>query len=176
VPSAGPIESLLTLNSTFVLVHLSSWLSNGCPILSFLVQYREHHQPEWIMLSNNILPKQNQILISDLNSATWYELLIIATSEAGSTESQYLFATLTSTGGKNDHFSNLMPITSFALVSLIATIAPLSSTAYSNWKFAFNDPIVLAPIFCTIFVFIIIFAIILFISNSRSQSNQNETR
>lgn len=54
------------------------------------------------MLTNNIMPEQSKVIISDLLPATWYDLLMTAHSEAGSSEAQYLFATLTQTGGKEE--------------------------------------------------------------------------
>jgi hypothetical protein len=65
----------------------------------FVVQYKEHFLSDWVMLSNNIIPEQGKVHIQDLVPSTWYDLSMIAHSEAGSTEAQYLFSTLTPSGG-----------------------------------------------------------------------------
>ena len=85
-------------------IDLSAWSDNGCAIMYFVVQYKEHFQSDWIMLSNNIIPEQSKVVISDLVASTWYDVSMVAHSEAGSTEAQYLFSTLTPTGG--NHFTS----------------------------------------------------------------------
>lgn len=99
VPSAPPFDSLVSSNSTHASLHLSAWSDNGCPILYFVVQYKEHFLSDWIMLSNNIIPEQNKVFISDLVPSTWYDLSMTAHSEAGQSEAHYLFSTLTPAGG-----------------------------------------------------------------------------
>lgn len=100
VPSAPSFESLIRSNSTFASLNLNSWSDNGCPIMNFMVQYKVHVAADWIMLSNNIIPEQRLIIISDLMPANWYDVVMTAYSEAGSTEAQYRFGTLTLDGGK----------------------------------------------------------------------------
>jgi len=53
------------------------------------------------MLSNNIIPEQGQIIITDLIPATWYDIIMVANSEAGQSKAQYIFSTLTTDGGKS---------------------------------------------------------------------------
>lgn len=101
VPTAPSFDSLIRSNSTFASINLNAWSDNGCPIMNFMVQYKIHIVPDWIMLSNNIIPEQRQIIISDLMPANWYDVVMTAYSEAGSTEAQYRFGTLTLDGGKN---------------------------------------------------------------------------
>jgi hypothetical protein len=72
--------------------------------MNFIVQYKMHMTPDFIMLSNNIIPEQKYIVVSDLLPANWYDLVMTAFSDAGSTEAQYRFSTLTIDGGE---FSSL---------------------------------------------------------------------
>lgn len=65
----------------------------------FIVQYKANTQREWILVSNNIVPEQKTLVISDLTPGTWYTVLMTAHSEAGPTEAEYMFATLTAFGG-----------------------------------------------------------------------------
>ena len=102
----------MTSNATCASIDLKSWSDNGCAILYFVVQYKEHFLSDWIMLSNNVIPEQARVLLSDLVPATWYDLSMIAHSEAGSSEAQYLFSTLTTSGGQ-------FPPTSLQLTDLV---------------------------------------------------------
>jgi len=74
-------------------------MDNGCPIMNFIVQYKLHKTSDFTLLSNNIIPEQKYIIVSDLLPANWYDLVMTAFSDAGSTEAQYRFATLTIDGG-----------------------------------------------------------------------------
>lgn len=65
-----------------------------------MIQYKQREQSNWIMLSNHIIPEQNQVVISDLTPASWYDLAITSNSEAGSVDAQYQYATLTLDGGE----------------------------------------------------------------------------
>ncbi|GFX17463.1 down syndrome cell adhesion molecule-like protein Dscam2 [Trichonephila clavipes] len=97
-PQAPDKTALLAINSTFVVVRLSSWNDGGCPILYFEIRYKPKLQKEWILQSSNIAPAQATVTLSDLNPGTWYDLLMAAHNDADSTEAEYVFATLTASG------------------------------------------------------------------------------
>ena len=113
------------------MVNLSAWRSSGCPIQYFVVQYKPRTQREFILLSNHVLPEAGNLIITDLLPAKWYTLFLTATNEAGSTEAEYSFSTLTTSGElipaypleSLDEFANrvklVMPI---ACASLVASI------------------------------------------------------
>lgn len=65
-----------------------------------MIQYRIQGVTEWTLISNTISPVLDHYMIQDLYPGTWYNLLIGAVSDAGSTEAEYLFATLTEAGGE----------------------------------------------------------------------------
>lgn len=88
----------LKINVNSVQLRLSTWIDNGCPISFFVVQYKPRRQWEWILVSNHILPEEDVITIADLSPGTWYNLLITAHNDAGATEAEYIFATLTLQG------------------------------------------------------------------------------
>lgn len=98
-PNPPKRDALLSVNSTAVALHLNTWLGGACPVNFFIVQYKANTQREWILVSNNIVPEQKILVISDLSPGTWYTVLMTAHSEAGPTEAEYVFATLTSFGG-----------------------------------------------------------------------------
>ena len=78
--------------------------------------------------------EQSIVMVPDLNPGTWYDLLMSAHNEAGLTESEYMFATLTTTGG---------------------TVEPLS--VYDRSKPSpLEDPMILIPAFCAIVVLIVV--------------------
>lgn len=81
-----------------VTLWLANWSDGKCPIDYFEVQYKPQFQPEWILHSNRILPDSRKTNITEIMPGTWYDLLVIAKNEAGTTEAKYLFATLDVTG------------------------------------------------------------------------------
>lgn len=101
-PSIAPVApdktSFITINSSYIMLHLSSWKSTSCPINNFIIQYKQQGSNEWTLVSNSITPVLDHFLLPDLSSGTWYNLLIGAHSDAGSTEAEYMFATLTEGG------------------------------------------------------------------------------
>ncbi|XP_065292521.2 cell adhesion molecule Dscam1-like isoform X2 [Dermacentor albipictus] len=97
---------LFEINSTFVVLHLDAWESGGCPVSYFVVQYRPEARTasplststEWTLHSNNVVPQQQLVQLADLAPGSWYTLLMSAHNDAGSTEVELSFATLTLTG------------------------------------------------------------------------------
>ncbi len=47
-----------------------------------------------------VLPESDQVIITDLMPATWFNLQVTAQSDAGNSERDYTFSTLTTTGAK----------------------------------------------------------------------------
>lgn len=90
------------INSTFATIRLSAWNDGGCPILYFEVRYKPKLHKEWILQSSNIAPSQSTVTLIDLTSGTWYDLLMAAHNDADSTEAEYVFSTLTVSGGKDN--------------------------------------------------------------------------
>ncbi|KPM09174.1 Fibronectin type III domain containing protein 6, partial [Sarcoptes scabiei] len=115
-PAVPNSNNFIVANITSVVLNLERWNNGLCPILNFAIRYRpkdmrliamnedsqQHHpyQQQWITVSNHLRPEFGAIyIIQDLLPESWYELSIIATNDAGETESRYLFATLTLDGG-----------------------------------------------------------------------------
>lgn len=99
-PVAPDKSEFLRSNTTSVQLNLRNWLDDGCPISHLVIQYKPQGQKEWILVSNHILTDQEVLLIADLSPGTWHDLLVTAHSDAGTTDAEYRFATLTLTGGK----------------------------------------------------------------------------
>ncbi|KAI1289176.1 Down syndrome cell adhesion molecule [Halotydeus destructor] len=153
VPSAPSRELLIRTNATSAILSLKTWNDNGCPIMYFVIQYKEHLVPDWLLLSSNVIPEQNHVIISDLMSATYYDLSMTAHSEAGTSEAQYLFGTLTKNGGP---------------------ISPESATANGSvWDAILYDTAIVAPIFC---ICLVILLIVVAIGYFQLDSRQKEQR
>ncbi|GBM81429.1 Down syndrome cell adhesion molecule-like protein Dscam2 [Araneus ventricosus] len=156
-PQAPDKSALLAINSTFVVVRLSSWNDGGCPILYFEIRYKPKLQKEWILQSSNIAPAQATVTLSDLNPGTWYDLLMAAHNDADSTEAEYVFATLTASG---------------ATVPPLASTSSTSSGAFSILK----DPAVFVPIVCAVVVVVVITVVVAVVMVLRRKDTTSECR
>lgn len=145
-PIAPDKTSFIKSNVSSVLLNLSSWRDGGCTISHFIIQYKSKTQHEWILLSNNILPEQQFIKIKDLSPSTWYDLLILVKNEAGTTEANYVFATLTLTGG------TIAPM-------LLGTDRSLNHLMRSP----FDTVMVLIPSLCAVVVLLLVASVALYL-------------
>nr|XP_031839913.1 Down syndrome cell adhesion molecule-like protein Dscam2 isoform X3 [Nomia melanderi] len=100
-PVSPPKHQLVRVNQTFVTLELTSWQDGGCPLLYFVVEYRRL-PGDWLLVSNNV-PPQSRFPIVDLESGTNYELRVTAYNNAGSTQAEYLFTTLSPNTGNRMH-------------------------------------------------------------------------
>lgn len=107
-PQPPDKESLLaTINSTFVIINLSAFSDNGCPVQHFQLKYRQKEQSVWTLYSKFIHSSQKSVLIDGLDSYSWYYIQITAYSEAGSSQAEYSFLTLTQHNCKHHLFYSL---------------------------------------------------------------------
>ena len=53
-PSEVSLDKMISLNSTFITLHLHRWPDGGCPIKYYVIEYKEESQPTWRVVSNNI--------------------------------------------------------------------------------------------------------------------------
>lgn len=167
-PIAPNSAQFIMANITSALLDLDRWTSGLCPIAHFALRYRvkdprssEQDRPHsWITLSSNIKPEYGSMyVVRDLQPATWYELSVTALNDAGQTESNYLFATLTPEG---------------------ATVEPLYTTdrrhlgsMIASQDSVFGDPMIMIPATCAILVLVVVGAATLFIYISRSKEVAN---
>ncbi|XP_071523417.1 receptor-type tyrosine-protein phosphatase F-like [Panulirus ornatus] len=89
---------LLDVNSTSVLVHLSTWGDGGCPILYYVIEYRPASARDWISVANNVAANEKTYVIRDLIPATRYTVRVTAHNHAGSSVATYDVTTLTPEG------------------------------------------------------------------------------
>ncbi|ROT63266.1 Down syndrome cell adhesion molecule-like protein [Penaeus vannamei] len=97
---------MLDVNSTSVLVHLSTWGDGGCPILYYVIEYRAASSRDWISVANNVAPSEKTYVIRDLIPATRYIVQVKAHNHAGSSEATYDVTTLTPEGEMRERGSS----------------------------------------------------------------------
>ncbi|KAL1429596.1 hypothetical protein MTO96_016047 [Rhipicephalus appendiculatus] len=141
VPVAPDMREFVAANVTWITLRLSTWRSGGCPISSFTVLYKRQSSPDdWTPAATRHaselgLAHHTHVTIDDLAPATWYQLLVTAENEAGSTEAEYVFATLTLAGGtvppphwiqviesQRRRIHVIVPIVCFLVVTLLVTV------------------------------------------------------
>ncbi|XP_054712901.1 cell adhesion molecule Dscam2-like [Uloborus diversus] len=93
-PIPAPQESFITLNSTFVILHLDGWSSGGCPIKFFNVQYKHTYQGQWTAVPESIPSTRERTILGQLIPDREYDVKVTAHTEAGVTQGEYKFRTL----------------------------------------------------------------------------------
>lgn len=53
-PKVASKERLLTENSSSIVLHLYHWPTGGCPILYYVIEYKEIQHSDWRVVSNNL--------------------------------------------------------------------------------------------------------------------------
>ncbi|KAL1414503.1 hypothetical protein MTO96_000905 [Rhipicephalus appendiculatus] len=102
IPPQDKMQNVVTANSTCISVNLDGWSDGGCPITSFVLQYKPHMQQDWILLSNNIQMAQSPVTLTDLAPGTWYDIMVSAYNDADANEVEYRIATLTLSGDSSE--------------------------------------------------------------------------
>ncbi|XP_022216725.2 Down syndrome cell adhesion molecule-like protein Dscam2 isoform X3 [Drosophila obscura] len=99
-PGMPASTSLLSPNSTSVLIRLHTWPDNGCPLMYFVLQYRamtDDPETEWVLVSNALKP-QRRVTVSNLQPSTLYQMRMEAHNVAGASQAEFSFVTLTKDG------------------------------------------------------------------------------
>uniref|UniRef100_T1IT69 Down syndrome cell adhesion molecule-like protein Dscam2 n=1 Tax=Strigamia maritima TaxID=126957 RepID=T1IT69_STRMM len=173
VPLSPSKQNLIDEGSTFVNLNLNSWQIDNCPIKYFVLEYKSKVENQWQLYSDDVENDKRKILLSDLKPATWYNLRMIAHSNAGTAVAEYLFATLTSDGGILYLF---YPRFTYHIIIFTGTISP--NTVPDNIP---NSPIALLldlkfiVIFSTVIIalLIIIFTLLCYCSKTNKKSRKH---
>ncbi|XP_054281239.1 cell adhesion molecule Dscam2-like [Macrosteles quadrilineatus] len=96
-PGQPSHAEFLDPNSTSITLHMKAWHDNGCPIISFSVEYREGTHHEWITVGNDVQVRDS-FLVVGLWPGQQYVIKVRATNSAGTTIAEYRATTLTITG------------------------------------------------------------------------------
>ncbi|XP_062570430.1 cell adhesion molecule DSCAM-like isoform X2 [Saccostrea cucullata] len=151
-----PPQSMLlkVINVTSVDLDLTTWITSGCPIRFFSVQYKVWEDTSWTEASNNVQSNKTVHTVEDLHPATWYVMKVVAHSDAGSTESELKFATLTYHG---------------------RTITPLFITKKEESSFYEKTYIMIPLCFGIVVSLIIIIAVLLYLRRRRELIQMKES-
>ncbi|XP_076350077.1 cell adhesion molecule Dscam1-like isoform X2 [Tachypleus tridentatus] len=152
-PVAPSKHEFLTVNSTSVSLHLSSWKPGGCPVYFFAVQYKPRGDRSWITVASKVLPETKFMLIPDLAPATWYSILVTAYNSAGSTDAEYVFSTLTEAG---------------------ATLAP-NPAQPSSQRHLYEQLTIIIPIICAGLIVLVVTIIVCMLHGRRHGSGHRRS-
>ncbi|XP_028967400.1 Down syndrome cell adhesion molecule-like protein Dscam2 [Galendromus occidentalis] len=101
VPSAPLQEDFATPNVSAISLDLGAWSDGNCPMRAYVINYRRQQasseRGEWIQVPHS--HAQDRVVITGLNPATWYEIKVTASNDAGSQVHIYAVATRTILGG-----------------------------------------------------------------------------
>ncbi|XP_075546074.1 cell adhesion molecule Dscam1-like [Dermacentor variabilis] len=141
-PVAPKRDAMISVNGTTLTVHLSSWSTAGCPIQSFTVHYRVQEEGyDWLLVSDAVPVEQKVLTVSGLAAGKWYVLRVAGHSEAGTSEQEYTFSTLTNAG---------------------ASIPPLNSLESRNPAF-YKSVGIMVPLVCVVAMIVLVVAVLAFV-------------
>jgi len=142
---------LIRSNSTSVILSLSSWKSVGCKIDYFVIKYKKQSDHQWTEMESSLeIDSEKPLIVSDLESGQWYNLLITAVSDAGQTDAEYLFSTLTSSGAT---IAPLVAQTSSELANDLVSLTISAKWLLSQLNFVI-------PITCALIIVILVTVVI----------------
>ncbi|KAG7198654.1 hypothetical protein KM043_006011 [Ampulex compressa] len=118
-PSNG--DKFITVNVSWITLHLSMWNDGGCPITYFELEYRRPGENTWTLVSNKIEVHKTYTL-SELHPGTTYDVRVRANNNAGSSVSEYRITTL------QPHISTTVPAVE------IDHYIPQHNSVYSDLK------------------------------------------
>ncbi|KAG8136504.1 hypothetical protein E2320_005077 [Naja naja] len=148
-------ELFASINTTRVRLNLIGWNDGGCPITSFILEYRPFGTTVWTTAQRTSLTKS--YIVYDLLEATWYELQMRVCNSAGCAEKQAKFATLNYDG---------------------STIPPLiKSVVQSEEGLATNEGLkMLVTISCILVGVLLLFVLLLVVRRRRREQRLKRLR
>ncbi|XP_022239116.1 Down syndrome cell adhesion molecule-like protein Dscam2 isoform X3 [Limulus polyphemus] len=153
VPRAPDKYSFLTINSTFVVLHLYVWKTSGCPVDFFVIQMKVQGQSTWQLVSDNVSPQRQEFCVPNLNPGSWYNLLVSAHNSAGSTDAEYVFSTLTEMG---------------------ATVSPPLPAQTSSQTQMYRWLTLIIPVVCAVVIVMVVTVIICLLHTRRHRPNNHQ--
>ncbi|KAM9038181.1 LOW QUALITY PROTEIN: cell adhesion molecule DSCAM [Sarcophilus harrisii] len=148
-------ELFASINTTRVRLNLIGWNDGGCPITSFILEYRPFGTTVWTTAQRTSLSKS--YILYDLQEATWYELQMRVCNSAGCAEKQAKFATLNYDG---------------------STIPPLIKSVVQNEEgLATNEGLkMLVTISCILVGVLLLFVLLLIVRRRRREQRLKRLR
>lgn len=99
-------ELFTSINSSRARLNLVGWNNGGCPIISFILEYKAVDSATWTTAQRTSLTKS--YILYDLQEATWYDLQMKVINSAGSAEKKLTFATLSADGSEFEIWTDLV--------------------------------------------------------------------
>ncbi|XP_075735728.1 cell adhesion molecule Dscam1 [Rhipicephalus microplus] len=122
-------DRLVASNSSAAWLHPEAWWHGGCPISHFTVHYRRSTETDWTLVSSHLPYRLDEpLVLSDLQSGSWYVLLMVAHNDAGSTTAQVNFATLTPDGDVPSHKPQLLDAKMASFYRHLTVTLPIGSS------------------------------------------------
>ncbi|XP_035712679.1 Down syndrome cell adhesion molecule-like protein Dscam2 [Folsomia candida] len=85
-------EALLTNHSTIV-VRLDLWKDAGCPILRFMIEYKQSQEKSWMRIPAELNGSAKSYTLTGLYANTRYDIRVTGGNHAGDTLAKYEFLT-----------------------------------------------------------------------------------
>ncbi|KAH7969810.1 hypothetical protein HPB52_021990 [Rhipicephalus sanguineus] len=92
-PISPASDKFVVTNGTSAALNLAAWMTAGCPVTSFAVQYRPRFHKAWILAADAISPGRRHYVIGDLAPGRQYQVRVVAQSDAGATQADFPFRT-----------------------------------------------------------------------------------
>ncbi|OXA55481.1 Down syndrome cell adhesion molecule-like protein Dscam2, partial [Folsomia candida] len=96
-PISPKKEEALISNHSTIVVRLDLWKDVGCPILRFMIEYKESQEKSWMRIPAELNGSAKSYTLTGLHANTRYDIRVTGGNHAGDTLAKYEF--LTSHGG-----------------------------------------------------------------------------
>ncbi|XP_054712904.1 cell adhesion molecule Dscam2-like [Uloborus diversus] len=159
-PMSPHESSFLLPNSTSVALNLNAWQSGGCPIRHFVVQHRPKYQSHWTTVSEKLAMPREVYVLQNLSPDTEYVVMVTAHSDAGLTQGEYLFRTLSAS-------------------SIVPTSSPAFGKRETDLPFYKNVTLVIPVVVSALVLVIVVFIVVVCIrkhSEERDEQSDYENR
>lgn len=97
MPRSPKPNEFITANATSIKLNLYTWRDGGCPISKIRVEYRLVGEQHWIVAAEG--PMIDNLVLSQLVSAQWYQLKLTLSNDAGTSNTELHVDTTKENGG-----------------------------------------------------------------------------
>ncbi|OXA46687.1 Down syndrome cell adhesion molecule-like protein Dscam2 [Folsomia candida] len=100
-PISPKKEEALVSNQWTIVVRLDFWKDAGCPILRFIIEYKQSQDKSWMRIPTEVLASfwlgepgsAKSHTLTGLHANTWYDIRVTGGNHAGDTLAKYEFLT-----------------------------------------------------------------------------------
>ncbi|GIY73463.1 down syndrome cell adhesion molecule-like protein Dscam2 [Caerostris darwini] len=154
-PMSPQASVFLQPNTTYVVLHLSSWKEGGCPITHYAVQHRPKYQSQWITATDKLDSPRDVYVLRHLSPDRDYVIMVTAHSEAGLTQGEYVVRTLPAS-------------------AIAATSSPAYGKRETGLPFYKNIALVVPLVVSSLVILVLLFAIVVcFRKHSQDRRDRN---